>query len=525
MADNPYPSFYDYLKQIGAGYANLYNPDYGSTRTSPPPTTSLSQPWYSYNMDDLWNTVSSVGSLYAYPTISQMGLIYDASQPLRDEYIANKNDAQWLQGLTPDQTYQYYKALEAIDPSSISRDSTTGTLANNKTMGGGFVTPNVVAKPIGYSNGLPIFEDYSKTGGYIGQYYYMNPDGSLTSGQMSEGGGGWFGGLMDTLGGIGLSALTGGISDTIAGVQKYQDEGWGAGLDRAIDPGGSVDYTLRDVVGPALPDDVRAVAPAIGTAIGSALGSYIPIIGTAAGAAMGSGVGTKLAGTDYDDAFRQAAVSYGTAYLAEQAAQGLMDVGNTGYANSPSYAQPGDYFTVNPELELGFTPTFNGAGGSIFGGITEAAPGVFSNGYQFSVNPNLDPYYTGENIPFSQPQYTPPSNNINTSDTADITERLTKTGIKILSKALAGSAAPPTATSALMSSYSQPIVGKSYSYTPTDWGVQSAQQQQATVQQAAAQKAIEDQKKRQEIEDERQAYLKNWKPDFERTKYLSSYLA
>lgn len=97
------------------------------------------------------------------------------------------------------------------------------------------------------------------------------------------------------------------------------------GIDRSVDPAGTIDYSLRRT-GDNLYDiapDVVGYAQPISSFVGGTVGSYVPVIGTAAGAAIGSGIGSKIgAGTrseDYGRDFVNAGISYG----AGAATQGL----------------------------------------------------------------------------------------------------------------------------------------------------------------------------------------------------------
>ena len=97
------------------------------------------------------------------------------------------------------------------------------------------------------------------------------------------------------------------------------------GIDRSVDPAGTIDYSLRRT-GDNLYDiapDVVGYAQPIGSFVGGTVGSYVPVIGTAVGAAIGSGIGSKIgAGTrseDYGRDFVNAGISYG----AGAATQGL----------------------------------------------------------------------------------------------------------------------------------------------------------------------------------------------------------
>jgi hypothetical protein len=140
------------------------------------------------------------------------------------------------------------------------------------------------------------------------------------------------GGLTDVLGGnipmaalasqpqLGFiaSTLSGGISDALVGATKAQDEGIYAGLDRAIDPGGFVDIATRKI-GEQLPEEVRAKATGAGALIGNII---YPVFGAAAGA----GIGSKLAGADYDEGFKSAIASMLASYIAQGA--GGLDTGD-----------------------------------------------------------------------------------------------------------------------------------------------------------------------------------------------------
>lgn len=111
------------------------------------------------------------------------------------------------------------------------------------------------------------------------------------------------GGAAKTFGDIGISALTGGIADAYKGIKTGS---WSQGIDRAIDPGGAIDYSLRGV-GKNIPQGIRSALPAIGGIVGSYWGPF--------GAAAGSGVGSKLAGADYSDSWRNAGLAAAGTWL------------------------------------------------------------------------------------------------------------------------------------------------------------------------------------------------------------------
>jgi hypothetical protein len=168
------------------------------------------------------------------------------------------------------------------------------------------------------------------------------------------------GGFFDTVGNI----LTGGLSNvagvthdtsdltkvlgfvdplynTYQGIEKYQKTwDWGAGLDRAIDPGwgetGFIDYGIRGI-GDELPYELRSAAPTLGSIVGGIVGSYVPVLGTAVGAAIGSGVGNKLKGGNKNKDYRGDIIKSGTTYVASKAGE---------------YAL-GDLFTTAGQDELG----------------------------------------------------------------------------------------------------------------------------------------------------------------------------
>ena len=116
-----------------------------------------------------------------------------------------------------------------------------------------------------------------------------------------------------------LSIATGGIADVLYGIEKasHADGEWYdklfTGIDRAIDPGGTVDYSFRKI-GDELPEQWKPYLNTAGTVIGGVVGSYVPVLGNAAGAAIGSGVGSKLAGGtdsyDYTGDFIKAGMAY-----------------------------------------------------------------------------------------------------------------------------------------------------------------------------------------------------------------------
>ncbi len=128
-------------------------------------------------------------------------------------------------------------------------------------------------------------------------------------------------GVADILTGAGSSFATGGLSDLASGIQGWHDTGdfW-TGLDRTLDPGGSIDYSFRSL-GDMLPEEWKPYYGTAGTTIGGIVGSYIPVIGTAAGAAIGSGIGSKMAGGMENKDYKGDFLKAGTAYVAGKAAE------------------------------------------------------------------------------------------------------------------------------------------------------------------------------------------------------------
>lgn len=142
------------------------------------------------------------------------------------------------------------------------------------------------------------------------------------------------------------SIATAGISDVIYAIDKasHADGEWYdklfTGIDRAIDPGGIVDYSLREI-GDELPEQWKPYLNTAGTVIGGIAGSYVPVLGTAAGAATGSGIGSKLAGGtdnyDYTGDFLKAGLAYVGGKAAEFAAPTYTSTDYSSLGASPAY--------------------------------------------------------------------------------------------------------------------------------------------------------------------------------------------
>ena len=203
---------------------------------------------------------------------------------------------------------------------------------------------------------------------------------------------------------VNSQTLTGGFDQPAKAYEAATEDGevdYWRGIDRLIDPAGTIDYSLRDT-GDVINDVAPSVTPYLQTAgstVGGIVGSYVPVIGTAAGAAIGSGIGSKLAEgskgeRDYEGAFTDA----GKAYIAGKLAG---RIGNTvGSVMKPAVAGMSQY--MDPALSqvlggvgkgalmgaLGKVPTAIQTGdiepvfrGAATGGVTG---GLFSTGSQLA---------------------------------------------------------------------------------------------------------------------------------------------
>jgi hypothetical protein len=139
----------------------------------------------------------------------------------------------------------------------------------------------------------------------------------------SGGGGGFVG-----------SVLTGGLSDLYAGIEKYNDGGSFYDLvDRAIDPGGTVDRSIRGVGGTGFGKAVAPVVDVVGPVVGGVVGGiYGGPAGAAGGAAAGGGFASKWRGDDNEAAAKRAAIAGGLAYLGGTVAQGMSGGSSAGAA-------------------------------------------------------------------------------------------------------------------------------------------------------------------------------------------------
>lgn len=148
-----------------------------------------------------------------------------------------------------------------------------------------------------------------------------------------------------------LGDIWGGISDTVSApfqwtgdilsnvtgsgdIEKFtdnmkgrNDSGLAGMLDTVADPGGFIDYTFREGVGPNLPDWMKNIMPQVGSLVGGVAGGvYGGPMGAAAGAAGGRTIGGKFAGESYTDtmqgALPAAALAYGGGKLLQGAGAG-----------------------------------------------------------------------------------------------------------------------------------------------------------------------------------------------------------
>lgn len=152
--------------------------------------------------------------------------------------------------------------------------------------------------------------------------------------------------LSDRIGEGFLSPLTGGLSDVYYGARKYKEEEgpWynklAAGVDRGLDVGGGIDYSLRKAGDQWIPDKWKSYLQPAGSLIGGVVGSYIPVVGTAIGAAAGSMVGSKLGGEGYADSAIKAGMTYAGAKGGQLLSNGMSPASNA-YMQSPEYIDPG----------------------------------------------------------------------------------------------------------------------------------------------------------------------------------------
>lgn len=186
---------------------------------------------------------------------------------------------------------------------------------------------------------------------------------------------------------------TGGLSDLYFGVAKatqpqYENlsvwEKAAMGADRAVDPGGVVDWGIREI-GEELPQGVRNVAPELGATVGGVIGAVTPMT-PAGGAAAGAGIGGKLAGDSYLQSAIDAAIAATTAYASQQ-------VGGMFSSQTPSnvpqlspeeYALQGMMEGQNMFGGVDYTaatkglPTVEQGAGNMYSGMQYSEPGMFS---------------------------------------------------------------------------------------------------------------------------------------------------
>lgn len=171
-----------------------------------------------------------------------------------------------------------------------------------------------------------------------------------------------------------ISGLTLGISDRIKGDKPFEALGgdWSKYLGAVTAPIDSL-LSVTSELGTHLPDWIRGAAPAVGGLIGSIWGP--------GGAAAGAGVGSKLAGQDYREVFRNA----GTAATASWLLGNLVDMGGGTNTGNPSG------FEGNPDLVSGYNANTLNSTGDMFQPMTNYQP---ASTPKFSVNQSLAPNST-----------------------------------------------------------------------------------------------------------------------------------
>ena len=197
----------------------------------------------------------------------------------------------------------------------------------------------------------------------------------------------WLGNLSRNL----MGGPVGDVIDAVGAYSSTKGSFWdklGAGIDRSIDPGGTVDYTLRKT-GDNLYDvfpAISQVANTAGSVIGGIVGSYIPVIGTAAGAAIGSGIGSKIgSGTreyNYLGDFAKAGVSYVGGSVAQGVGSSIGQATSSKVIGGLTGGAAGGAVGGIPQSirEKSFTPMLGGAlTGAIAGGVGTAVGGGASS--------------------------------------------------------------------------------------------------------------------------------------------------
>lgn len=211
----------------------------------------------------------------------------------------------------------------------------------------------------------------------------------------------WVGNLL-TMG------ATAGFDQIPKAYSTYKETGdWAQGLDRMVDPAGTIDYTTRDTGDfinkevPELTPYVQPVATAVGT-----------IIYPGAGTAIGSGIGAKLAGgttnKDYSGDFINAGASYvgGAAGGTLGNAVGSAIGGTTGTiaggattgavagaaGQVPAAVETGDWSGVGTGALIGGLAGGLQAGGSaLYNGLTTPAGGPSPAYIQQTMEGGLNP--------------------------------------------------------------------------------------------------------------------------------------
>jgi hypothetical protein len=182
--------------------------------------------------------------------------------------------------------------------------------------------------------------------------------------------------------------MTAGFDQPAKAYERYKDTGdfW-AGLDRFIDPAGTIDYSLRstgDLIYDVAPEVVPYIQPVAAT-IGSLWGPGY--------AAAGSGIGSKLAsGTrsyDYGEDFKDAAIAAVAAYIAGEA---LGAGGEAAQAGTEGATQAGTQAATQAAEQTALETIGQGA---LKGAMSGAARGIVPALQEGSFTPIVEGGITG----------------------------------------------------------------------------------------------------------------------------------
>lgn len=256
---------------------------------------------------------------------------------------------------------------------------------------------------IGYEEGVPVYS--GSTGQRPREYQYINAtvgkDGNLSFMRYTPPPPSDERGLFDTFVDAGLNVMTGGAYDAVyhgdpghlwdtilppelGAFRRFRDTeggGWersAAALDRYIDPGGLVDYSLRstgDVIH-ASNWEMAPMLPAIGAVVGGLVGgvaSYGNPLGAVGGATAGQAIGNKLAGGYHDTDYLGDFVDAGVTFAAGAATAGLAPyIG--GAASSVTTAAGLGALSTGAQQAVGMVGA-GMAGGAVSGGASALQSG------------------------------------------------------------------------------------------------------------------------------------------------------